>query len=243
MEFEALFSPGKIGRMQLKNRTVMAPMVRNYADENGMVTDKYAAHIASIAPGGVGMMILEASFVRQDGKGFVRQLGIHTEETVPGLARLAEIAHEHGAMIGPQIFHAGRQTSSAISGMQPVAPSPIPDLTIGEIPRELTVDEIRQIANDFGQAARRAKKAGFDFVELHGAHGYLITEFLSPFSNKREDEYGGDEERRMRFALEVVQAVRSQVGPDFPVTMRLSGEEMVPGGLTLDDTVRIAKRL
>ncbi|HEX2948115.1 MAG TPA: FAD-dependent oxidoreductase, partial [Armatimonadota bacterium] len=241
--YPSLFSPGKIGQLTIKNRTVMAPMVRNYADENGRVTAKYLAHIDDIARGGVGMMILEASYVTQDGKGFINELGIHNDDTIPGLRELVRVAHDQGAVIGPQLYHGGRQTSSAISGLQPVAPSPIPDPTINEIPHELTIDEIARIVDAFGQAARRAKEAGCDFVEIHGAHGYLITQFLSPFSNARTDAYGGPIDHRMRFLEEVYHAVRNAVGPSFPISVRLSGEEQVPAGLTINDTLQIAQRL
>lgn len=241
--FPSIFAPGKIGSMALKNRLVMPPMVRNYADTKGLVTQRYVDHIASIAKGGVGMMILEASYIRPDGKGFMNELGIHTDAVIPGLKKLAVVAHKQGSKIGVQLYHAGRQTSSKTTGKQPVAPSPIPDPTVNEIPHELTVGEIKALVRAYGDGARRAKKAGLDFVEIHGAHGYLITQFLSPFSNKRKDEYGGTPEKRLRFIREVFASVREAVGPKFPIVVRLSGEEMVPGGLSLEDTKKIAKEL
>ncbi len=194
----------------------MPPMVRNYADEKGFVTPKYVAHIERVARGGVGTIILEASFIRSDGKGFTHELGLHTDDVIPGLKQLVQAAHAQGAVIGPQLYHAGRQTSSKTTGMQPIAPSPIPDPTTNEMPKPLEIEEIRDIVNAYAQAARRAKEADCDFVEIHGAHGYLITQFLSPFSNIRDDEYGGSEEGRMRFVSEVVQAVRKVVGSEFP---------------------------
>ncbi len=242
-KYASLFSPGKIGMLETKNRVVMPPMVRNYADERGLVTPKYLAHVERVARGGVGTIILEASFIRSDGKGFSHELGLHTDDVIPGLKQLVQAAHAQGAVIGPQLYHAGRQTSSQTTGMQPIAPSPIPDSTINEMPRCLTVEEIRDIVNAYAQAARRSKEAGCDFVEIHGAHGYLITQFLSPFSNTRDDEYGGSEEGRLRFATEVVQAVREAVGSGFPVIMRISADEMVPNGLTLEDSANISKRL
>lgn len=242
-QFSSLFSPGKIGTLKTKNRVVMPPMVRNYADEKGLVTPEYVTHIERIARGGVGTMILEASFIRQDGKGFPFELGVQTDNCIPGLKQLVKVAHAHGAVIGPQIFHAGRQTTSKVTGTQPVAPSDIPDPTINEMPRSLKVEEIKEIVEAYAQAARRAKEAGCDFVEVHGAHGYLITQFLSPFSNNRDDQYGGSDDGRMRFPSEVLQAVRKAVGTEFPVTIRISADEMVPNGLTHDDSVRIAKKL
>ena len=237
----SLFTQGTIGSMIIKNRLVMPPMVRNYADTKGLVTQRYIDHIASIAKGGVGMLILEASYVSQEGQGFINELSISSDAVIPGLQKLAAVAHAQQAKIGIQIFHGGRQASSKISGLQSVAPSPIPEPTVQEMPHELTISEITHIVEAFGAAAGRAKKAGLDFVEIHGAHGYLITQFLSPFSNKRTDAYGGTPKKRMQFFREVYTAVRNAVGADFPIIVRLSGEEMVKGGLKLADTVKIAK--
>lgn len=243
MAYSALFSPGQIGSLKVKNRLVMPPMVLNYADTNGLVTKRYVDHIERVARGGVGTIVLEASYIRQDGKGFVNELGVHDDACLPGLKKLVAAAHAHGAAIGIQLYHAGRQTSFKTTGTQPVAPSPLPDPTINELPRELTVSEISELVGAYGKAAARAKAAGLDFVEMHGAHGYLITQFLSPFSNRRTDAYGGTAQKRMRFVMEAYTAVRQAVGSNFPVTIRLSGEEMVEGGLTLLDTLAIGKRL
>lgn len=241
--YPLLFSPGQIGRLTTKNRVVMAPMVRNYGDDQGRVTPRYLAHMARIARGGVGTMILDAMHVTPNGRGFLHQVGIHGDHVVPGLRDVVAAAHAHGVKIGPQLYHAGRQTKSAVTGAPVVAPSPIPDPVMNELPRALTTGEIQDLVEAFAQAARRAKEAGFDFVEIHGAHGYLITQFLSPFTNHRDDEYGGSDENRFRFLAQIVEAVRGVVGADFPVTVRLSGDEMVPQGLTPDDTVRIARQL
>jgi len=238
-----LFRPGKIGRLEIKNRLVMPPMVRNYADGEGRVTDRYVAHIERIARGGVGAIILEASYVRADGRGFVNELGVDDDTAVAGLKKLAVAAHRHGAAVGLQLYHGGRQASSKTSGFPPVAPSAIPEPTVGERPKALTVKEIKDLVRAFGDAAERVKKAGLDFIELHGAHGYLINQFLSPFSNKRVDAYGGTSERRLRFLLEVYTEVRHRVGDDYPVILRLSADEFVPGGLRLKDTIAVAKRM
>ncbi len=243
MAYPKLFSAGIIGKLSVKNRLVMPPMVRNYADTNGFVTDRYVAHIQNIAKGGVGTIILEASFISPEGKGFVNELGIHSDKVIPGLKRLVDVAHEYGAVIGPQLYHAGRQTSSKTTGKQPLAPSPVADPTINEVPRELDHKEINRLVKAYGEAGTRAKEAGCDFVEIHGAHGYLITQFLSSFSNQRQDEYGGSLDERMKFMLDVYESVRLAVGKDFPIIVRLSGEEMVDGGLTIEDTKIIAKRL
>ncbi len=241
--YPTLFSPASVGTATAKNRLVMAPMVRNYAQEDGRATPRYQAHVERLAAGGVGTLILEASYVQKDGRGFPEQLGIHHDGVVEPLGRMVEAAHEHGALIGPQLYHAGRQTSSASTGSQPVAPSAIPDPLMGEVPRELTVEDIQGIVTAFGEGARRAEQAGCDFVEIHGAHGYLLTQFLSPFTNKRDDAYGGDFDRRLRLLLEVVAAVRSATSEGFPLLVRLSADEMVPGGLTLEETRRVATEL
>lgn len=237
------FQPGRIGGLTPKNRLVMAPMVRNYADAHGCATPRYIAHIERIARGGVGTLILEASFVRQDGKGFSHQLGLHNDSVIPGLRALVDAGHKYGAMMGIQLYHGGRQASSQVSGTQPVAPSAIPCPLMNELPRALNPAEIKEIVSAFGAAARRAKEAGCDFVEIHGAHGYLVAEFLSPFSNQRQDDYGGTPEKRRRFLEEVYTSIRASTGPDFTITLRVSGEESLPGGLTIEDTVATAQRM
>lgn len=238
-----LFTPGHIGKLTLKNRLIMAPMVRNYADEHGHMTERYLAHLERIAQGGVGTMILEASFVSPEGRGFRNELGLHSDSVIAGLHEAVRIAHEHGARIGIQLYHAGRQTTSKVSGEQPVAPSAIPCPLLQELPRMLDRAEIHALVRAFGNAARRAKEAGMDFVEIHAAHGYLITQFLSPFSNRRPDRYGGSAENRRRFLDETIDAVRKETGKDYPITIRISAEEIVPGGLTSADAVDLARWL
>ncbi len=233
LKLRRLFEPINIHGMQLKNRYVMPPMVTNYATEDGTVTQRLIDYHVTRARGGVGLIIVEASYVRSDGRGFVNEVGIDRDELVPGLKRLVDEVHNAGAKIAIQIFHAGRQTSSAVTGWQPVAPSSVCCPVIQEMPRELTVQEIHELENQFAAAALRAKRAGFDAVEVHGAHGYLIAAFLSPFSNRRLDEYGGGLTGRARFAIEVVQKVRAAVGPDYPIIFRISAAEFVEGGLTL----------
>ncbi|MDI7276777.1 MAG: FAD-dependent oxidoreductase, partial [Anaerolineae bacterium] len=238
-----LFQPIKVRGMELKNRVVMAPMVTNYATDEGAVTQRLIDYLVARAWGGVGLIETEATYVRPDGKGFRNQLGIYGDELIPGLQDLTRLVHEGGARVAVQLFHAGRQTSSAVTGTQPLAPSPLPDPSTGEVPRELSVDEIREIEDAFAQAARRAQQAGFDAVEVHGAHGYLVNEFLSPFSNRRTDEYGGHPIGWSRFAVEIVHKIRQVVGEGFPILFRISADEYVPGGLTLAETKAIARYL
>ena len=204
MAYNKLFESVNVGSMNLKNRIVLPPMVRNWAGKDGEITDRLVSHYAELAKGGTAMLITEASFVSPEGKGFLYEMGIDNDKLITGLKRLALAAHAHGAKIGPQLYHAGRQTSSKVTGVQPVAPSPIPCPVMQEVPRELTIEEIKKIEDAFAEAARRAKEAEFDFVEVHGAHGYIITQFLSPYSNKRSDEYGGDLDGRMKFLTNII---------------------------------------
>ncbi len=243
-----MFEPGEIGTMKVKNRIALAPMVRNWATDDGLVTDRLLNNYAAIAAGGVGMIMLEACYVQAIGRGFLNQLGIYDDKCVKGLKSLADVAHRHGAKLGAQIFHAGRQTVPAFCGGQPVAPSPKPCglmkfIDPGYTPRELSTEEVGNLAKAFAEGARRNKEAGFDFVELHGAHGYIINQFLSPYTNQRTDKYGGDFAGRMRFVLEVLDRVRSKVGRDFPVTIRLNGDDFIEGGMSIEYTLKVVKDL
>lgn len=240
--YPLLFQPGRLGMHLARNRLLMAPVVRNWAEPDGCANDRYVDHVERVARGGVGTIVLEAAYVSPDGKGFAHQLGMHDDACIAGLRRLAEAAHRHGALVGPQLYHAGRQTSSRNTGQPLVAPSAIADPLMNELPRALTLAQIEALVAAFGAAARRAREAGCDVVEIHAAHGYLINQFLSPSTNLRDDRYGGDFDRRLLFLLEVVAASKQQA-PGLAVLVRLSADEMVPGGLVPEDAVRIAARL
>jgi len=233
--------------MEVKNRIVMAPMGNLFATTEGAVTSRHKAYYEERAKGGVGLIIVEGAYVDRSGRATYRQLGIYDEELIPGLKELVDIIHAHGAKAALQITHCGRQTDRLHAfGLQPVAPSPIPCKCPGgchETPKELTVEEIKHLLEAFGEGARRTKEADFDAVEIQGAHGYLISEFVSPYTNKRTDEYGGNAERRVKFPLEVVTRVRDKVGTDFPVLYRMNADDFVEGGLTLEDAKLVAKRL
>ncbi len=241
-KFDRLFQPGRIGTMEVRNRIVMPPMATGYASENGSVTDRLIAYYEERAKAGPGLIIVEISCIDAPvGRGLARQIGIDRDTFIPGLARLAAAIQRHGARAAIQLHHAGRQTSSRITGFKPVAPSPIPGRD-GEVPKELTTVEIKRLVGCFAEAAWRAKQAGFDGVEIHGAHGYLVSQFLSPLSNQRRDEYGGSLENRARFLVEVIRAIRDRVGGDYPVWCRLSAVEMnVEGGITLEETKVVAR--
>ena len=240
---EHLSTPIAINKTIIKNRFVMPPMVTNLADADGSVTPNLLRHYVTRAKGGVGLIIVEATFIRPDGRGFINGLGIHSDAMIPGLTRLTEEVHAAGAKIAVQLIHAGRQTNAALAGAQPVAASPMACAQMRETPHELSRAEIAVLEDDFALAAVRAQQAGFDGVELHGAHGYLIACFLSPFSNHRTDEYGGGLRSRARMAVETIQKVRQAVGEDYPILFRISADECLRGGLTLTQTKAIAPML
>jgi len=238
-----LFASIEIGNVRIPNRLVVPAMVTNFCHGDGTASERYVAYHEAKAKGGWGLIITEDYAVDPKGKGFPNIPGLWNDGQVESHSKLTKRIHDVGGKIFAQIYHAGRQTSRALIGYQPVAPSPIPCPRFQEIPHALEVNEIRDIVEEFGDCARRARKAGFDGIEIHGAHGYLIAQFMSPYSNKRIDEYGGNLSNRMRFPLEILSNVRSKAGSDFPVLFRISGDEMVPGGRTIEDTKTIATML
>ena len=243
--FPLLFSPFNIGRLSVKNRIVMAPIDTNLADEDGGVTDALLAFYERRARGGVGLLIVENSQVDFPvGKNTKRQLSLHDDTKVEGLKKLSTVIRRAGARAAIQIHHAGRETTLDVTGgVMPVAPSPIPCGHLRTPVRELAKSEIEDLVDKFIAAAVRGKKAGFDLVEIHGAHGYLVGEFLSPYTNKRTDEYGGGFRQRLRFPLEIVQGIKDALGRDFPLSFRFSADEFVKGGIDVSEAQRIAQAL
>lgn len=243
-KYPLLFSEGRFGKVITKNRIVMPPMVTNYCDEEGNVTEEYIAYHERRAKGGVGMIITEATCINKDARGFTTQACFDNDGQIESYKELTRRVHQHGAKIACQIFHGGRQANPAVTGKQTVAPSPIPCKLLKDvIPRELTVSEIHEIIEEFVNCAERVKKAGFDAVELHAGHGYLISQFFSPYSNKRTDEYGGSFENRIRFAVEIVKGIKKRCGEDFPISARLSIDEFTIGGYSMVEGVKIAKAM
>ena len=238
----SLFDPLSVGRLRFKNRIVMPPMAIDLATERGGVTEALIAHYTRRASG-VGLVIVEHSYVAQDGKLTPRQLGIYDDALIDRLSHLAKSVQAKGTHVCIQINHAGRRASSSICGTQPVAPSLIAASDSNELPRELGRNEIRRLAIMFAEAARRASQSGFDSVEVHGAHGFLLNQFTSPLSNRRTDEYGGSFENRIRFALEVVKEVTGAVGSEFPVLYRLGAYDGPEDGITIDECQAFARKL
>ena len=238
---DLLFSPKKIGKMEIKNRLAVSPMVCNYCTAEGEATERFIAYHEEKAKGGFGLIITENFAITPEGRGFTNMACIFDDKQIAGHAGLTKRVHDAGAKIVAQMTHAGRQTDHSVNtGVQPVAPSAIPCPDKQEMPHELTIAEIRKMVSNFGDAARRLRDAGFDGVEIHGGHGYLIAEFMSPYANKRVDEYGGVLVNRLRFVREVIDDIRAKTSPDFPILFRISSAELMPGGRTIQDTMAIA---
>ncbi|HSR10593.1 MAG TPA: NADH:flavin oxidoreductase, partial [Thermodesulfobacteriota bacterium] len=230
-----LFSPITIKDLRLENRIVLPPMGTNLGNLDGTVSEANLAYMKRRTEGGAGLVITEISAVHPAGMAINSELGSYDDRFIPGLARLASTIHSAGAKAFLQLHHAGRESLYLLKAGKAVAPSPIRSLVFGLTPREITPDEIREVIAAFGSAASRAVQAGFDGVEVHGAHGYLLTQFLSGLSNQRRDEWGGDIFRRSRFIVEVLHEVRRRVGSRFPVSLRISAEEFIKDGYTVED--------
>ena len=238
-----IFSPITIKNMNLKNRIVMPPMAMYKAAFSGEITGEMMDHYVSRAEAAVGLIIMEHSFVNNQGRVNIRQAGIHSEDLLEGYLYLTERVHAVGGVMGIQLNHGGTASRREVTGAQPAGPSCIRHPRGTDLPREMRKGEIHRIITDFGKAAALAKRAGFDMVEIHGAHGYLLNQFLSPLTNKRGDEYGGSRENRIRLLVEVVEEVREAVGKDYPVFFRLGGDDRMFGGLAVDDAHWVALRL
>ncbi len=247
-KFPKLFEPGRIGTLDIKNRVVKAPQSTGMSNMDGSVSERLIRHYRELARGGTGLIVVEYAFVDKiASKSAHCQLGICDNEHIPGLAWLADVIKDNGARAGIQLEHCGRQKFLGTPPIKSASAIPWPALRarVGDdaIPEPLTIPEIRKIVEAFGDAAVRAVSAGFELIEIHGAHGYLITNFLSPHTNKRIDMYGGSVENRRRFLLEIVDDIRSKIGPDFPLTVRLSGTDYEPDGFGIEETVELCKIL
>lgn len=235
-----IFDPIKIGKMEVKNRIVAAPMMTNYADSHGYVTQRLIDYYEEKAKGGAGLVQVECTYVRPDGIVFNRQLGVDHDRKIAGLIELAEAIQTYGAKASLQLHHGGRICGAAFryTGTQPISPSGIYPYE-GITPRELSTKEVEEVIDCFARAAGRVKEAGFDAVSIHGAHGYLISEFMSPFTNKRKDKYGGP----IAFVHELIQKIRKVVGQDYPIIFRFSADEYLQEigeeGITLDESIRV----
>lgn len=247
-----LFTPITFRNVELKNRIVMSPMCMYSADE-GVANDFHFVHYGSRAQGGVGLIITEATAVEPRGRISDKCLGIWTDEQTSELKKIVDFVHQNSeSKIGIQLAHAGRKGSisaatnrqmSLEEGWETIAPSPIPFHHSERVPHVLTIEEIKELVEDFRKAAKRSVEAGFDVLEIHAAHGYLIHQFLSPLSNTRTDEYGGNPENRARFLMEIVDAVNSEITEDQALFVRISGTEYAENGWEISDSVELSKAL
>jgi 2,4-dienoyl-CoA reductase-like NADH-dependent reductase (Old Yellow Enzyme family)/NADPH-dependent 2,4-dienoyl-CoA reductase/sulfur reductase-like enzyme len=243
-QFPLLFEAGTIGSVSLANRIVKSPQTTGLANPDGSVTDRLVRHYRRLAQGGAGLIIAEYTYIDEDASKSIHcQLGASREDHIAGLGWLVEVVHAEGAKIGLQLEHCGAQKFLGIPPIKAPSAVPWPELydRTGLVPEVLSLPEIKGIIQSFGAAAFRAWQAGFDLVEIHGAHGYLITEFLSPVTNRRSDLYGGPLANRMRFLLEVIREMRSRVPADYPITVRLSDTDNEPNGITVDETVEVSR--
>jgi 2,4-dienoyl-CoA reductase-like NADH-dependent reductase (Old Yellow Enzyme family) len=238
-----LFTPAAIGRLEIKNRFVRSATNDRMVADDGSVTDEILDYYGSLVRGEVGLIITGHAYVHPVGRGSARQLAAYDDRFIPGLKRMADTVHDLGGRIAVQISHAGRQTREEMIGATPLAPSALPYGLQKVIPHELSGEEVEEIVELFVKAGARVKAAGFDAVQLHGAHGYLIGQFLSPASNVRTDGWGGSEENRFRFLSEILTRVKRELGVGFPVFIKLGMEDFVEGGLTLPESISIARRL
>lgn len=232
-----LFSTFKLKNLELKNRIVMAPMCMYSADEKGISNSWHYIHYGTRAVGGTGLIIMEATAVESRGRITSKDLGIWSDSHIEGLRSIVEECKKHGAKMGIQLAHAGRKCEAASEEI--IAPSPIAFSEKYRTPKEMSKEDIKEVVSAFKAAAKRAKEAGFEVIEIHGAHGYLIHEFMSPVTNKRKDEYGGSAENRARFLKEVISAVREVWTEELPLILRVSAEDYAEEGNSPEDTAEI----
>ena len=233
-----LFEPGKIGKLKLKNRIVMAAMGTGYCHHEGYVMPEYVSFMEERAKGGTGLLMTGVTRILSEIGMRPGSMGIYDDKLIPALTELVGVVHKHDARIFMQLHHSGTRTSEETRAITPSAPSAIRHFRTGVVPRALTLKEIRDLIVAYGEAAMRAKRAGFDGVEVHGGHGYLICQFLSPRANRRDDQYGGSVANRARFPCDIMREIRRVTGPDYPICFRVSATEYAEGGTTLEETLQ-----
>ena len=237
-----LFEKKNIGQMTLKNRIIMSAMDLGFTSD-GTINDQIINFYIERAKGGAGLIVVGGCYPEMNGKVWKSIIGLDKDEFIPGLKKLTDAIHQYDVRVAAQLLHAGRSASSFFTKMQPVAPSAVTYRSIKQEPRALTIPEIKTVIDNYVSATLRAKKAGFDAVELHGGMGYLINQFLSRTTNKRDDEYGGSLENRTRFAKEMILSIREIVGKNYPIIFRMSGDDLVEEGLKINESAEIAKIL
>lgn len=236
MKYKMLFSPGRIGSLTVKNRCIMAPMSAALGNPDGTISDELIAYFVERAKGGVGLIFTEYAYVQPNGRSSDHQISVADDDKIEGLKRLADAVHENGAKIALQLQHGGRRSIMELTSSSPIAMD-----EQQATPRELTTEEVYQLIDDFVAAAVRAKKAGYDLVEVHCAHGYLLNDFVSPHTNRRTDEFGGSMRGRARAVTKIIQGIKQANGADYPISVRMSADEMVPDGHKKRDSAAMAQ--
>lgn len=236
MRYTHLLSPGKIGNLEVKNRAMMAPMSVSLGNPDGTISDDQIAYYMERVRGGIGFVFTEYSYVQPSGRSSEGQISVCSDDVIPGLKRLADAVHGGGAKIGLQLQHGGRRSIIELR-----APSPIPMVRNAETPHELTTAEVYELIDDFIAGAVRAKTAGFDLVEIHCAHGYLLNDFVSPHANRRTDEFGGSTKARASVVVKIIRGIKEKCGKDFPISIRMSAEEWVTDGHKKQDSAEMAQ--
>jgi len=235
-----IYVRNEIKGMSLRNRLVRSATWEGMCETDGRPTSRLLEYYRELALGGVGLIVTGYTFVRPEGKQMPGTMGIHTDDFSSEMKAMTEAVHGAGGSICMQLVHVGGQTDARTAGRRPLAPSEVDVAQFSELPEELSLDEIKGIVSAFAEGAARAREYGFDAVELHAAHGYLINQFLSPLTNQRRDAYGGSLEGRSRFLMEVYESVRGAVGPDYPVMVKLNGSDNLEGGLSEEDALAAA---
>jgi len=237
-----LFEETTIKNLTVPNRFVRSATWEGMAGTDGSVTPGLIDVAANLALGGVGLIISGHAYVSREGQAGSWQLGAYADALIPGLKEMVKAVHDSGGKIAMQLAHAGAWAASRLSGLEPIGPSSA-EFEDRQAARQMSVDDMSEVARAFAAAAYRARAAGFDAVQIHGAHGYLLSQFLSPYFNKRKDDYGGSIENRVRYVVEVLETVRTSVGQEFPVFIKLNSEDLLPNGLTVDEMIRVSEIL
>ncbi len=244
MDYDLLFDKVDLPKIKLKNRLVMAPMTTTSGEADGSFSAQEVTYLSQRAESGIAMIVTPTCYVHKSGHAFERQVGCHNDQMIPSLRKCAQAINKHGSASILQIHHGGNAAKESLSGYQPLAPSAVRNRRgTSEMPQEMTDGEITMLISSFAESADRARQAGFTGIEIHGANTYLLQQFFSPYTNRRTDKWGGDFENRARFACEVVNATRAEVGQDYPIIYRISPEEEDPLGYSTCDTIRFLELL
>ena len=239
----ALFTPIKIGTVEIPNRFVRSATHDFMAQNDGAITERQVSLYKNLAQGEIGLIITGHAYVQPQGKASIYQIGVYSDILIEGLRKITEDVHKFSSRIFLQLSHAGRQTKEKLCGCTPLAPSSVYEPIFKVMPKEMSTEEIKKVIDDFIQGSRRAKHAGFDGVQLHLAHGYLLSSFLSPYTNKRKDEWGGSLSNRVRIATDIIKGIKGLLGKEFPVIVKLNSSDFLPSGIYLKESIEAARIL